>query len=231
MCLVSFIPTPQGWILSSNRDESPARNAQHLKREIRKNGTILYPVDVAGGSWIIGSSDGRALCLLNGGFENHTRVLPYKMSRGIMMRQIFEFDDYPDFIAQFDFFNMEPFTLIMVDSQGVKNFIWTGTRRYVELLDDQKKHVWSSSTLYDQNERDARARKWHELLSGQDPGRLSKIRDLHLHRSDNYGDTDLYLNRNEIVRTISHTQLIKTKSSLVLSHHNLLDHTSQMSAV
>lgn len=71
MCTVSFLPLPLpsgGYLLATNRDESPVRGEALPPAWILAGGRrVLAPVDPdAGGSWVALDEDGRALCVLNG---------------------------------------------------------------------------------------------------------------------------------------------------------------------
>jgi len=69
MCLVSYIPLAGNqFCITSNRDEAPARAAYAIQEEKIGEETIYYPADTKGGSWIVVSASGRAICLLNGGW-------------------------------------------------------------------------------------------------------------------------------------------------------------------
>ena len=50
---------------------------------------MLFPKDkTAGGSWIGVSDKNRVLCVLNGGFAFHQRQSFYRLSRGVVMRDL-----------------------------------------------------------------------------------------------------------------------------------------------
>jgi len=114
MCTVTYLPRPSGFILTHNRDEAPARSSQTIVREKTPGGqTLIFPRDtLAGGTWIATSRAGRTVCLLNGAFVLHKRVLPYRRSRGLILLDFFDWENPDDFFCDYDFEGIEPFTLL-----------------------------------------------------------------------------------------------------------------------
>jgi uncharacterized protein with NRDE domain len=152
MCTVTYLPLNNGnFILTSNRDETPLRKTLPPKKYEENNVELTYPKDaLAGGTWIGTSNKNRLVCLLNGGFEKHQRKLPYKMSRGIIVKNILSVDNAVSYINDFDFDNIEPFTLVLVDwniNLTTYELIWDGSKKHFTKL-AQKPKIWSSSTLY-----------------------------------------------------------------------------------
>ena len=120
MCTVTYLPLKDNnFILTSNRDETPLRKATSPNTYLENGIELTYPKDeLAGGTWIGTSNKNRLVCLLNGAFVNHSRNKYYKMSRGIIVKNILSTKDAVGFINEFDFIEIEPFTLILVDYLG-----------------------------------------------------------------------------------------------------------------
>jgi uncharacterized protein with NRDE domain len=150
MCTVTFIPQEKnGFILSSNRDVNAERSPQSIS-QIRQNGkTLTFPRDVtAGGTWIAFSDSDQMVCLLNGAFENHKHNPPYRRSRGLMVLDYFDFPTTEDFIAQYDFEGIEPFTFIIYDNGNLHELRWDEQQLHHTPLSTSGYYIWSSSTLY-----------------------------------------------------------------------------------
>ncbi len=223
MCLVSFIPTDDGFYLSSNRDESPLRDTSDLVKETIGEQTLLYPADHKGGSWILISDQGRMVCLLNGAFQYHKHAPPYRMSRGIMCKRYFEYSDAIMFYEEFVFWGIEPFTMIIYEGdQRFYEFRWDGSVKYVRELDSKRRHVWSSSTLYTHQVREIRKSALLNYLEKSDLQDGNDIVQAHLQVFEGNEEKTLLINRDEIVRTISHTQVRCTPDKTQLSYFNLL---------
>ncbi|MBK9729822.1 MAG: NRDE family protein [Chitinophagaceae bacterium] len=154
MCTVSFVPAGnRKFILTSNRDETTQRGlATAPQRFLYKGVEIICPQDpLAHGSWIAASENHRLTCLLNGAFKKHKRRLPYRESRGIVVLDSLTYDSPEDFIAAYDFSNIEPFTMVLVNSREkirLHELRWDGSETHFKLLSENEWHLWSSATLY-----------------------------------------------------------------------------------
>ena len=117
MCTVSFLPLGNSdFMLTSNRDEDAARETIPPQKYSVGDSVLVFPKDeVAGGTWIGVSNACRLICLLNGGFENHVRKSFYKKSRGVLVKEFLAVKDAITAIDNYDFSNIEPFTIVMVD--------------------------------------------------------------------------------------------------------------------
>lgn len=222
MCLVSLIPLQDGCILSSNRDEYLDRDAKEVVSELINDQKIWYPKDTAGGSWIILAENNRAICLLNGAKDNHKRVLPYRLSRGVMMKEFFTYDHSVSFFEHFDFWNIEPFTMIIVEGMDHRyEFRWDGNTKHIRELSPNDIHIWSSSTLYDKESQVRREMMLRSSLKDTSEDH-SSIKQAHLVKDENDLSKGLYVKLGDIVETISHTQVIIQKNKSQLIYHNLL---------
>ncbi len=131
MCTVTYLPLENdGFILTSNRDESPMRKTIPPKKYLENGVEFAYPKDqLAGGTWIGASTKNRLVCLLNGAFKKHERNSYYKMSRGLVVKNILTVTDAVAYIKGFNFNDIEPFTIIMVDwNDGLDTYelVWDG---------------------------------------------------------------------------------------------------------
>ena len=76
MCTVTYLPLEnEGFILTSNRDESHIRKTIPPKKYVENGVELAYPKEqLAGGTWIGASTKNRLVCLLNGAFKKHVRL-------------------------------------------------------------------------------------------------------------------------------------------------------------
>src|SRR5690606_11933033 len=134
----------KGFILTSNRDEAGSRNTIPPDFYRENDVDLLYPKDkVAGGSWIGISSRLRVICLLNGGFEDHQRKPSYRLSRGVVVKDLLVAPELVEAINAYDYHNIEPFTIIAADWQRGLDFIefvWDGEEKHIKHL-EQKSHL------------------------------------------------------------------------------------------
>ena len=150
MCTVSFIPlAAEQFIFTSNRDENPKRAATALHELEAEGKTLFFPQDArAKGSWFVFSNTNQFVCVLNGAFEPHLSESSYRLSRGKMALQFFEYDGHHDFINTFEFDGMEPFTFIIFDQGVMIELRWDEKELYKKKLSTSALHLWSSATLY-----------------------------------------------------------------------------------
>ena len=224
MCTVTFIPQEEGFILTSNRDEAPARAAETLFQEMKNDVLITYPKDKgAGGTWIAASSSGQVVCLLNGAYEKHEHTPPYKRSRGLMVLSFFDYKGVSDFVSRYDFEGMEPFTFLMAEQDELWELRWMGAEMSLKQMDEKSEHIWSSATLYDAKMQEKR-NAWFDAWKEKSDNSATSIMNFHLYAGEGNPEIDIVMNRNNIVRSISITQIL-VANSLCMSHLNLLDNT------
>lgn len=219
MCTVTYLPTPTGYIISSNRDESPLR-AETPVTEERMNGvTVLFPKDSKGGSWIFKDDGGRSVVVLNGAFFKHKYRPPYNKSRGLIAKEYFSAPDTIHFIKNLELQGIEPFTMIIHDGKSLIEFRWDEDLKYIATVDQKIPHIWSSSTLYDQKFQDLRERWFYNHLPSEGPYDLATAQ--YIHHSGDVGDAsqNYIMNRDNVVRTISisHVVVEQRHSSLIFN--------------
>lgn len=225
MCLVSYIPlSGNEYCITSNRDEAPARAAYQIQEETIGDNKIYYPADTLGGSWIVSSENKRSICLLNGAFKRHERQLPYRMSRGVMMKEFFKFSDAVDFLENFDFRRIEPFTMVIAEPNYLFEFRWDGEIKHIKSLQRDQSYVWSSCTLYNDSAIEKRKKWFTEELSQID--NLSPELIVNIHKAGGEKDRSIgfLMNWDDRVRTISISQIHSSEESRLL--HIPLEDTS-----
>lgn len=209
MCTVTYLPGEQNrFILTSNRDEGVKRQRPDFPKVLKHNETeLILPKDVAGGTWIGLSGLQRTVVLLNGAFQLHTRQLPYRMSRGIIVMEALSTRDITGFLQHYDLDNIEPFTLLVIDWSKELFFTelrWDGNQRHLKEIDTAQPHIWSSATLYNDEMQQLRESWFATWLSRQEEYRVASIR--HFHKSAGEGDpiTNLITERG-FLKTLSVT--------------------------
>lgn len=214
MCTVSYIPTSNGFYLTSNRDERPDRETLQIQHiELSNGNKISAPIDVEKkGTWIASDHKGKVVCLLNGGFEKHKRKLPYRKSRGHFVLEAFEYDSFSEFINQTDLNNIEPFTIILVDN-FLQVLVWDGKKKHRLMHDKNVPQLWSSSTLYT---RDEHIKKHHFFMNSININKPDSKSILEMHGL--HTNTPFILNLPQ-VRTVSITQFVMNPKKIELMYH------------
>lgn len=229
MCTVTYLPKGNGdFFLTSNRDEAPHRAA----RGIQHRDGLIFPQDAgAGGTWIAASGQGKAAVLLNGAFDLHERRPPYRLSRGLMVLQYFDFSDAAEFISRFEFENIEPFTLILWDRGDLHELRWDAQHLHHKVPDSGKPHIWASATLYSAEFREKRRLWFREWLRHSPDPPQDEV--LHWHRTAGEGDpwNDVVMNRNGMVQTVSITSISFAAEEIAMIFEDLLDGHKEMELV
>jgi Transport and Golgi organisation 2 len=219
MCTLSFYPKSDenGFILTFNRDEAASRSSVEIVQDEERG--LVYPKDALhGGTWLaLSVRTGRLTCLLNGAFELHQRVLPYRKSRGLVVLESFEFVDILDFYDYYDFENIEPFTLLTLQKQQFFQFRWDGTHCHVEKMDAQKSFLRSSCTLYNQSVRDERETWFYDFLNNEMmKSEAENLWQFHLTPNDEAPEKGILMHRPSGPSTVSITQLNYSFSSQLI---------------
>jgi uncharacterized protein with NRDE domain len=221
MCTVTYFPlSDNNFILTSNRDETPLRNTIPPQKYLENGAVLTYPKDeLAGGTWIGLSDTKRLVCLLNGGFEIHTKKSSYRMSRGIIVKNILSADDGVSYINNFNFIDVEPFTLILVDWNirlETYELVWDGVNKHFKKLPQAPK-IWSSSTLYTEEMKQLRKEWFSDFLSKNSNFYQDKIIEFHKNEKLGTPETSLKMKRS-LVETVSITSVVKLNSEIVMNY-------------
>jgi len=227
MCTVTFIKKGNNeFVLTSNRDETP--NRVTLKPELYKvEGTaVLFPKDEkAGGTWIGISDKNRTLCVLNGGFEYHKRKSNYRLSRGIVVKDLLISNNIYEAIDDYDLHDVEPFTLILVEyDPDLKLFelVWDGSKTHLSELSTEPR-IWSSSSLYSSEMKRERHKWFHDFKGSQE---LTAESLLNFHKTAGEGNLEFgYLMDRGFVKTTSITQIEKHADVLSMTFNDLKMHS------
>jgi len=223
MCTVTFVSKGNGdFILTSNRDEIPERETLAPVAYEEEGVQLVYPKDkVAGGTWIGMSAQKRVINLLNGGFEPHKRKSHYRMSRGLIVKQLLIAEEVVLKIKDFYFEDIEPFTIILIDwSSSLKLYrlVWDGVRKHFDKL-SLSTHIWSSSPLYSSEMKTTREEWLSSFLENNDANAESM---LEFHHNAGEGDkmSDLIMNRG-FIKTVSITQIEKKGHLVKMTYEDL----------
>ena len=224
MCTVTYLPLGNNeFILTSNRDETPMRKTIPPTDYDEQGVALVYPKDeIAGGTWVGLSEKKRLVCLLNGGFELHQRKGPYRMSRGLIVKKILAIQDAVSFIEDFDFENIEPFTLILVDwnrQLATYELVWDGLEKHFHKI-PQEPRIWSSATLYTSEMKQLRMDWFATWLQANEVFQQQRIIDFHSATDLGTPETSLKMKRN-FVETVSITS-IKKEAELSMVYHDIL---------
>lgn len=223
MCTVTYKPLKNNnFILTSNRDEAYGRKTLAPSFYNIDGVKMLFPKDaVAGGSWIGISEKSRMICLLNGGFENHIKVRDYKMSRGVVVKELLKAEKLSIAMSDFDYTGIEPFTIVAIDwndSLKATELVWDGYKAHIASLGKEPK-VWSSSTLYTEAMKQKRC-KWFQEFALQEDWSAENIIKFHTTAGEGNEEVDVRMDRGGL-GTVSVTQVVKSNEACTMIYHDL----------
>jgi hypothetical protein len=222
MCTVSYIPLPNGYVLTSSRDERIERETFPPLAYWHAGQKIMYPKDVAsGGTWIAGSKDETVACLLNGAFEKHEKKATQVFSRGKMFLESLKYDTLEGFIESFDFQKVEPFTLLTIKAYSFFELKWDGETPFLNKISKEKPKIWSSPTLYTPKQRLEREKWFYQWIMEKSSHPDFAMMGFHgsYHGVDQA--SDILMSRPDGMQTVSITQIRNSLFTPSLIHVDL----------
>jgi uncharacterized protein with NRDE domain len=209
MCTVTFIKTNKGAIITSNRDEKIVRVKALAPQEyLINNIRVTFPKDPqAGGTWIA-QTNNTCVVLLNGAEEKHISAPHYRKSRGQIVLDLISGDAIIDW-QLINLENIEPFTLIVYQNDKLFQFRWNGNVKENIELNPNKAYIWSSSTLYSKEIKTKREEWFTTFLNKNPQPTPNQLIDFHSFTESSNIENGLQINRNNIYKTVSITQIEK----------------------
>lgn len=224
MCTLSYVPLSYQSIITVNRDESPSRAAS--EPEIREEGGRRFwvaPEPVSGGSNLVFDIiNHRLLVLLNGAYVAHESKPPYRMSRGVLIFEAFDFNTLNEMQQQFDFTGIEPFTLFSFHEGKWEEIRWDGKQIYYSRPAASVFQLWSSAKLYEENEQRLREEAFTNFIERSRAIYAQHLFDIHQRDRHDPRGLGFRLNYKDIVKTVSITQLIFENGRIMLRYMDLI---------
>ena len=224
MCTVTFIPTKEGCIITSNRDEKIAREKAIPPQSYEINTKkIIFPKDQkAGGTWIA-HSETKIVVLLNGAQEKHLPKPNYRKSRGLVVLELISVENSLQYWESVDLTDIEPFTIILFENNKLVQLQWNEVEKTEEVIDEKQFHIWSSSTLYFKEIREQRKTWFHNFMQNKSNPTGEEILHFHQFTESENKDFGLQINRNNVLKTISITQCQITQNNIEMRYLDLFE--------
>ena len=221
MCTVVYLKTDNGFIISSNRDENPNRQIALPPKKYLNNKVEYYcPIDPVGkGTWWATNQYGNVIVLLNGGFNNHIKKETYAKSRGLIVTELISFENSLQKIKEISLSNIEPFTLIILEKEKLVQFVWDGDEKCIISKDEHIPHIWSSSTLYNQEIKALRENYFNSWILERKYNSLEILKFLNSYKDVSNG---FIMKRNKEVQTINISIISKENDLMNLNYKDLL---------
>lgn len=229
MCTVSFYKDKDQVIITSNRDENTKRPlALPPRKMVLKNAAVYCPIDpLHNGTWFTVNQTGNVLVLLNGAEKKHIPNPPYKKSRGLILLEIADTEDIIEKWQSVDLQLIENFTIVSYFNGNLIQFRWNGINKSQITLDKNKAHIWSSTTLYDQDTITRREAWFHDFLANKKNGVTGKdFFNFHTNTKNNDKHNGLIINRANEMLTKNVTQVVINQNRFTLEHVDLITNNS-----
>ena len=225
MCTLTYIPTNEGFVLTSNRDEHESRGeTQFVTQEDEKGNVLYFSKDPkAGGTWIAVSNNGTITVLLNGADTKHKYKPPYERSRGLVLLDSFEYKSFVEFVDSTSFEGVEPFTMLNFNAvrKNVLGVQWNGVTKHGKKFLTDKPLIWSSAQLYTPlvvKDREDWFKGW--LQKGSTLS--SDVLNFHLFGGKGSAANNFNMKRENGLKTVSVSQVIVNLEGISFLHKNLL---------
>ncbi len=231
MCTVSFIPTENKVIITSNRDEKIVRPSAFPPKKMMStsDGAIYYPVDAqAGGTWFIANNKGDVGVLLNGAHQKHKPQPSYKQSRGSILPALFSEENPWEALAKFNFNGIENCTLVLYIDEQLKECIWDANELRITKLDENERYIWSSVTLYNEAMIAERKQWFKDFISTNPYPSQQEIINFHTNTGKENNHYGLKMNRDNAMLTVSITSAAIDEEETLLQYIDCLkdNHTT-----
>lgn len=215
MCTVTYIPTPEGCIVTSNRDEKITRERALSPQEYLIEGKkIIFPKDPkAGGTWVA-NNETKIIVLLNGAQEKHIPKPNYRKSRGLIVLDLMTTEKTLDYWKTIDLTDIEPFTIVLVENNKLTQLQWNEVEKSTTEFDSKQFHIWSSSTLYSKEIREKRKEWFQDFIKSKNAPTPEEILHFHQFTESENKEFGLQINHNDVLKTISITQC-KVKNDII----------------
>lgn len=225
MCTLTYVKRSDGYVITANRDESPNRSADALTEYKSSRGELYYMArePLHGGTNLVIGVKGRAMVLLNGAFSPHPFGGIYRRSRGLMVLDSLEYYSMLEFADAYAFGGLEPFTMVEFFGQ-ITEIRWDGKVLHRAAYDPDVHHIWASAQLYSNTAIEKR-KHWFQSFLNSQRGDVDPESIFEFHQSGGDGDpeNDMVMNRHNLVRTVSISQLSSIAEEQQVNHMNMLN--------
>ncbi len=235
MCTVSFINNKEEIIITANRDENKRRSiALPPKTYLLNQRMVTFPMDPkGGGTWFAFNDLCTVVVLLNGADKKHIPKPSYKKSRGLVVLDLISAEDTLNTWKSINLVDIEQFTIVLFEDHKLYQLQWNGIAKNVKTLDNQKKYIWSSSTLYSKEIINQIQQWFNDFLKNKKELKPETILDFHSKTNSEDKINGLIINRDNLLITVNITQLVVQQKLATLKHFDLINkvdfiHTSSL---
>ncbi|MCO6163714.1 NRDE family protein [Flavobacterium sp. NRK F7] len=232
MCTVTYVPLASGFCITSNRDEQTTRaKALPPQEYFINNKPLTFPKDQkAGGTWFAQSATA-TLVLLNGAAEKHIPKTHYRKSRGLIVLDLIATEKVISAWKTISLEGIEPFTIVLYELGNLYELQWDEMTKKTQVLDVHQPYIWSSSTLYSKEIRAERAHWFAQFSAHNKPLDAEKLLAFHQFTQSENTEFGLQINRNEVLKTVSITQVHTYGQNLEMNYIDLIHHETHTASL
>jgi hypothetical protein len=192
---------------------------------------MIYPKDnSAGGTWVTVCENGNAGVLFNGAFQKHQQKQKYKKSRGLVLLDIMASDNPVQNFKKSNFYEIEPFTIIIRQNHRLYEFRWDEQTEHIKLLDADHPYIWSSCTLYDAEMQRQQNESFYYWLKHN--GSLDSNEIMRYHRTSCYKTEPESEEQNSLqVKTVSITHVKLQRQDAYITYYDTLQNKAHVSCL
>lgn len=222
MCTLILQKKSNKTTIGFNRDEIEARGlSSKISTKYIKNNRVYFISDnKINGSWLSISENGRYIFLLNGEFNKHKSIKPYKHSRGIIPIEYHKYKNI-EYFHKKNFYNIEPFTCICNIENKILDFCWDGKTKHFNFIYNFNHLIKQSSPLYDD---DIKLKRQKEIIK--------KIKTLGVNKTllvkkNNIKNSMLYVGNISTIKTVSKTVISVYNNNINILFENFIKNTTE----
>lgn len=223
MCTLTYVPLKSGRVITSNRDESPLRNASVLSPYISKTQEEYFIAEepLRGGTNTAIGKNNRNAILLNGAFKPHDMTKKFGMSRGIVLLKSLDYPNVFAFADDFDFEKIQPFTLVDFQDDAIREIRWDEKKVHKNTFSVHEPHIWASAQMYLDRAQQDRKIWFKQVLESADLD-AERILDFHFNGGNGDPENDMVMNRENLVQTVSISQVSELGAKKDIQHFDLV---------
>ncbi|MGB2153628.1 MAG: NRDE family protein [Flavobacteriaceae bacterium] len=224
MCILSYAPTNDGFVLSFNRDEVYNRVAKPPEQYTVNNQKLIFPKDTkSGGSWIgVNITKSVVGCVLNA--KGKTPKIPSNSRGNIFINQLIQgkanlYENELDDIA--------PFTLLSfcLHTQVITQYLWDGFHLKRNKRTMSTPFILCSTSLYENSIMKKMKAEFNSLIASKSK---TETTTTSFHKKYFfYKNHPIYLKKSSDIQTVSMTTILKNKNGLRFNYTDLVENTKQ----
>ena len=224
MCILSYAPTNDGFVLNFNRDEVYNRLAKPPEQYNVKNQKLVFPKDIkSGGSWIgVNVTKSVVGCILNA--KGETPKIPSKSRGTIFIDQLIQGKVN---LNENELLAIDPFTLLSfcLHTQVITQYHWDGLDLKRNKRTMSTPFILCSSSLYETAIMKKLKAEFTSLIASKSEIEFT-ISSFHKKYSF-HKNHPIYVKKNSNIQTVSMTTILKNKNGLRLNYTDLVENTEQ----